>query len=221
MRSRLIYRRNGALIKLTYILGLTASLMSLAALPLRAGNIVLNPSFEDGPACNATRGQCAGQTPWIFTPAASGSALTVNGGSGPGAHGAPGGGANYVRFGGVTIGSYDTVSQVLTTTPGQVYTLTFWLDTSFGHADADFRVLWDGVVQYDDPAGTDSAHQFPFTQITVLSLAGTGSDTLAFQGYNPPAADLFDLVDVEAAPEPASWVLTCIGALALAWRRRR
>jgi hypothetical protein len=206
------------MIKLTSILGLTASLLSLAALPLCAGNIVMNPSFEDGPACNATRGNCGGQAPWIFTPAPSGSALNVEGG---GLAGAVGGGANVVRFGGITIGSYDTVSQVLTTTPGQLYTLTFWLDTSFGHSEADFRVLWDGVVQYDDPAGTDSAHQFSFTLITVPSLAGTGSDTLAFQGYNPPNADIFDLVDVQAAPEPAPWMLMSTGTLALALRRRR
>jgi hypothetical protein len=191
--------------------------LALATLPLRAGNIVLNPSFENGPACNATKGLCGGQAPWIFTPAPSDSALTVSGGG----SGAPGGGANVVRFGGFTIGSYDTVSQVLATTPGLFYTLTFWLDTSFGHTDADFRVLWDGVVQYDDPAGTGPAQVFPYTQITVFSLEGTGSDTLAFQGYNLPEADRFDLVSVDAAPEPASWMLVCIGAPALAWRRRR
>jgi hypothetical protein len=205
------------MIKLTSILGFTASLLSLAALPLRAGNIVLNPSFENGPACIANQGLCGGQAPWVFTPAASGSTFSVSGhGSG-----APGGGANVVWFGGMTVGSYDTVSQALTTTPGQLYNLTFWLDTSLNHFDADFRVLWDGVVMYDDPAGTDLAHQFPYTLIAVRSLTGTGSDTLAFQGYNPPSGDRFDLVDLEAAPEPASWVLTCIGALALAWRRRR
>ena len=205
------------MIKLASLLGLTASLLSLAALPLRAGNIVLNPSFENGPACNATLLLCGGQAPWVFTPAASGSAFSVDGrGSG-----APGGGANVVWFGGMTVGSYDTVSQALTTTPGQLYNLTFWLDTSLNHSVADFRVLWDGVVMYDDPAGTDLAHQFPYTLIAVRSLTGTGSDTLAFQGYNVPQGDKFDLVDLEAAPEPASWVLTCIGALALAWRRRR
>ena len=205
------------MIKLASLLGFTASLLSLAALPLRAGNIVLNPSFENGPACNGSLGLCGGQAPWIFTPAPSNSALTVAGGG----SGAPGGGVNVVRFGGYTVGSYDTVAQVLTTTPGQLYNLTFWLDTSLNHSVADFRVLWDGVVMYDDPAGTDLAHQFPYTLIAVRSLTGTGSDTLAFQGYNPPAGDRFDLVDLEAAPEPASWVLTCIGALALAWRRRR
>jgi hypothetical protein len=161
------------MIKLASLLGLTASLLSLAALPLRAGNIVLNPSFENGPACNATQGHCGGQAPWIFTPAPSNSAFSVSGvGSG-----APGGGANFVWFGGMTVGSYDTVSQALTTTPGQLYNLTFWLDTSLNHSDADFRVLWDGVVMYDDPAGTDLAHQFPHTLIAVRSLTGSDSAT--------------------------------------------
>ena len=124
---------------------------------------------------------------------------------------------------GVIDGSYDTVSQVLTTTSGQLYDLTFWLYTADGNADADFRALWDGVVVYDNPAGTDSAHQFPWTQITVSSLSGTGSDLLAFQAYNPPFDTRLDLVDVQpvSAPEPASWVLMSIGALAIAYRRLR
>lgn len=205
--------------KLSPVLGVTTSLLLLAVLPLRAG-IVANASFENGAPCHATvASPCPGQSPWVFTPASSGSALNVIGGLGS----APGGGSNFVRFGGVIDGSYDTVSQVLTTTSGQLYDLTFWLYTADGNADADFRALWDGVVVYDNPAGTDSAHQFPWTQITVSSLSGTGSDLLAFQAYNPPADTRLDLVDVQpvSAPEPASWVLMSIGALAIAYRRLR
>jgi hypothetical protein len=201
------------MIKLSSTLSLCASLLLFAGLPLRAGNIVLNPSFENGPNClGFTGGRCAGQAPWVFT---SGPDPAFAVGSG---RPAPGGGAKSAYFGG---GSYDTISQVLTTEPGQLYNLTFWLFTGLNHSNADFRVLWDSVMVYDDPAGTDLAHQFPYTKIFVYSLAGTGSDTLAFQGYNPPAQDYFDLVDVEAAPEPASWMLVCVGALLLACRRHR
>jgi PEP-CTERM motif-containing protein len=194
------------------LLGLTASLLSLSVLPLRAG-IIANPSFEAGPACNGN-GHCGGQAPWIFTPGPpSATAFGVSGNAG---YAAPGGGAQGAYFGGITVGLYDSISQVLTTTPGQVYNLTFWLNTSGDHSSADFRVLWDGVVQYDDPAGSDSAHQFAYKQIEILSLVGTGSDTLMFQGYNPPGGDKFDLVDLQPVPEPASWMLMCIGALAFA-----
>ena len=204
------------MVKFTPILCLTALLWSLAAWPLRAG-IIANPSFEAGPRCNGGSGTCGGQTPWIFIPGPSGTAFGVV--SNPG-YAAPDGGANAAYFGGMTVASYDTIAQVVTTTPGQLYTLTFWLNTSLDHSNADFRVLWDGVAIYDDPAGTDSAHQFPYTQITVFSLAGTGSDTLAFQGYNPPAQDKFDLVDLQAVPEPASWMPMSTAMMVLACRRR-
>ena len=204
--------------KFTSILVVTACWFSLAVLPLHAGNIVGNPSFEAGGAfCSGGSGtHCPGQVPWIFTP---GSDPAFGVASSPG-FAAPGGGAKAAYFGGMTVGAYDTIYQVLTTTPGQLYNLTFWLNTSLDHSQGDFRVFWDSVMIYDDPAGTDSAHQFTYQEITVNPLLGTGSDTLRFQGYNPPGQDAFDLVSVEAVPEPASWMLMCIGALGLAFFRR-
>jgi hypothetical protein len=200
--------------RFTSILVVTACWFSLAVLPLHAGNIVGNPSFEAGASCSGFSGaHCLGQAPWIFSPG-SDPAFGVS--SNPG-FAAPGGGAKAAYFGGST---YDTIYQVLTTTPGQLYNLTFWLNTSLDHSQSDFRVFWDSVMIYDDPAGTDLAHQFPYKEITVSPLLGTGSDTLAFQGYNPPRQDAFDLVSVEAVPEPASWMLMCIGGLGLALFRR-
>ena len=185
-----------------------------ATLPLQAG-IVANPSFEATGNCRGyVAGGCAGQAPWVFTPAASGSAFGVTGGP------APGGGLRGAYFGGMD-SEFDTISQTLSTAPGQVYTLSFWLDTgTSGHSTGDFRVSWNGVVLYEDPPGTDAAHQFPYTKIVIPSLAGTGSDTLAFQGYNYYGNDRFDLVDLQPVPEPATFVLVGAAVALLVSRRR-
>lgn len=201
------------MIKCISIWGLAACLLWLAALPARAA-IISNPSFEAGGTCRGDLGTCGSQAPWSFIPGPSGALFGVANGA------APGGGSRQAYFGGGTVGSYDTISQLLTTTPGQLYTLTFWLDTSLDHSIGDFRALWNNVPIYDDPAGTDSAHQFSYTQIRVSLLVGTGSDTLAFQGYNRPGNDKFDLVDLQPVPEPASWMMMFAGVLALATLRR-
>lgn len=59
--------------KFTSILVVTACWFSLAVLPLHAGNIVGDPSFEAGGAsCNGASGNhCPGHVPWIFTPGAT------------------------------------------------------------------------------------------------------------------------------------------------------
>jgi len=121
--------------------------------------------------------------------------------------------------------SYDIIQQSLHTVGGQSYALSFWLDTHFNHSNADFQVFWNGSLVYDDPSGTVLSNQFPYTQIVLPSLLATGaSTTLVFQGYNVPSADYIDDVTVSGAaavPEPATWILTCFGAAALAGRRKR
>jgi hypothetical protein len=201
------------------VLSLAVLLPGLSTSPLYA-NIILNGSFEAGGNCNGGTNCNVRQAPWIFTTVEPDPTLVAFGVS---PLPAPNGGLRGAYFGGMTVGLFDTISQDVTTTSGQLYNLTFWLDTasSGSHAVADFRVLWNGVVVYDDPAGSDAAHQFSYKPINVQWLLGTGHDTLAFQGYNPPGNDRFDLVDLEAAPEPAAWTLMSLGAIALACLRRR
>jgi hypothetical protein len=118
------------------------------------------------------------------------------------------------------------IQQALATTPGQFYTLSFWLDTHYNHSNAGFQVYWNGTKVYDDPAGEDPAHQFAYTQFTLSSLQATGSSTvLKFAGYNIPSGDYLDDVVVDSGgsgvPEPATWALTCGAVLAMALRRLR
>lgn len=201
------------------ILIVGACLFSLAVLPLQAGNIVVDPSFEaGGPSCfGGNPNPCPAHAPWVFTPGAT-PAFGISSNTG---YAAPGGGAKGAFFG-AEAGDFDTISQVLTTTPGQPYLLTFWLNTSTGQAQADFQVYWNSTLIYEDTPGTTPDHAFDYKMISIEPLLGTGTDTLKFQGYNPPQQTKFDLVSVEAVPEPATGLLLCAGALALTcWRRHR
>jgi hypothetical protein len=197
------------------ILSFSVGLACLVAVPLGAANLVLDPGFEAGGAVTCNGAAVCGpiHPAWTFTDAASGTDYGVDTSN---QHS----GTNAFFFAGTTAGSYDAIQQALSTTPGQFYTLTFWLNTSFNHSDADFQVFWNGTMIYDDPAGVDIAHQFPYTQLSFGSLQATGSSTvLEFDGYNVPSGDYLDDIAVDSAvasvPEPASWVLICAGALLL------
>ena len=199
-------------------------LACLACVRMNAGNIVSDPGFEAGQAyCNENQGVACGPLypAWTFIHAASGSDYGIINSSSA-AHS----GNDYAFFAGWTRGFYDVIQQALATTPGQFYTLSFWLDTHQDHSDADFQVYWNGALVYDDPAGADAAHQFTWTQFTLSSLQATGSSTvLMFAGYNIPSGDHFDDIVVDSGgsgvPEPATWGLTCGAVLAMALRRLR
>jgi hypothetical protein len=208
---------------LTVVVILASSVLPVS---LQAANLVQDPGFEAGPAGTSCNGSvaCSPIHPaWTFTDAASGTDYGVD------AEGFdPHSGTNSFFFAGVTAGSYDTIQQSLATSPGQSYTLTFWLDTHFNHSNADIQVFWNGSMVYQDAAGVDLAHQFPYTQITVNSLLATGGSTvLLFKGFNVPSGDYLDDISVDSGaaapvPEPANSVLACAGALLLAgWKLLR
>lgn len=122
----------------------------------------------------------------------------------------------------------DQISQTITDLAGSPLTLSFDLEAPT--ASADLQVLFNGTVVADLP-GTITGLGF-VTQPTI-NLVATGSDTLAFQGFNSTSGDVIDNVVlngtplVTGAPEvnahsaapPAALLLG--GLLMLADRRRQ
>lgn len=146
---------------------------------------------------NGTFAGCSGNascTGWAFTPATYGSNFNFNGTN-----------PNAANFGGTTATYYDQISQGVTTTAGSIYTFDFDLSNLLGVSpgNADFKVTWNGTVIYDNAGRT----AFGPTAISVTTGPATGTDVLAFQGYQ--LGSWFELSNVGNAtvPEPSMLAL--------------
>ncbi len=113
--------------------------------------------------------------------------------------------ANLVQLG--------SLSQVLSTTPGENYVLSFYLANS--SQPNQIIVSWDGAELLNQTNLPDQ----PYTNYMYNVSATSSSTTLSFAGTNVEAAIFLDDVSVEdvgPAPEPASNLLGLAGLATLA-----
>jgi hypothetical protein len=92
----------------------------------------------------------------------------------------------------------DEISQVLTTTPGTTYTISFYLAHDFGDAQNDFSVEFGDQTIFS----LTNADAFPYTLETLTATATSDSTTLAFLGFEVPAWYGLDDVSVSVANGP-------------------
>ncbi|MFO1433549.1 MAG: PEP-CTERM sorting domain-containing protein [Candidatus Competibacteraceae bacterium] len=102
-----------------------------------------------------------------------------------------------------------TLSQTLTTLPGVVYDLEFWL-ASGGDTPNDFSVRWNGALRY---IGINLS-AFDYTRF-AFQVIGTGSDVLEFAARNDSGFFNLDDVSLLQVPEPASAWLVGLGVILL------
>jgi PEP-CTERM motif len=178
------------------------------------GNIVLNSNFGTGDFTDWTANGDS-SFPWGV-------------GSGSGAFS---GDTNYASTGCVgaqcidgTTDQLGSLSQMLTTTVGGDYTLSFEFSTQGEGTPNELQVLWDGTTVLDLGPGGTLGPISTYTLFSVPDLIGTGSDTLTFLGRQDPGFDALDNVcvssdsscaSVSGVPEPASASLLLAGLAGL------
>ena len=114
------------------------------------------------------------------------------------------GGSTYAAGMG-SVSSDGTLSQTIATTPGQTYTLSFWLDNEASGSN-DFTAVWNGQTLLS----LSNAAAFGYTQYSYTVTATSSSTTLEFSAANGPSQwDLDNISLIATGPTgPTVSVLT-------------
>jgi hypothetical protein len=119
---------------------------------------------------------------------------------------------NYGAFLGDT--QLATLTQTLSTVPGEIYLLSLWLDNVTNGSPQQFQVNWNDNGIY----GITNPPSFSWTNLQFIVTASSGSSVLQFGAENAPA--YFGLDDVCITHIPAlslKAVTISAGTLNLAW----
>jgi len=116
-------------------------------------------------------------------------------------------------------GGVTTLSQSLTTTPGAIYTLDFYLanDNATGAGTETFEVMWDGSSVYSLSSPQLS---FPYTLVSLNVMATSNSTTLSFLAQQDPSQWFLDDVSVQAVPETTAMHMVAFGLITAVLARR-
>ena len=103
------------------------------------------------------------------------------------------GGSTYAAAIG-SIGADGTISQTIATTPGQTYTLSFWLQND-GSGGNDFQAIWNGQTLLS----LTNAAQSGYTEYTYTVTATGSTSTLEFSAANGPSQWDLDNISLTAS----------------------
>ena len=97
-----------------------------------------------------------------------------------------------------SVGGLGRISQTLATTPGQIYTLSFFFQN--GGSPNNFQVSFGPAsVIFPYPLSGELANMpdFPYTQYISAPLTGSGADVVAFCARNDPVFFVVDDIVVQ------------------------
>ena len=179
----------------------------LAAVPVFPANLVVNGGFETGDFTGWTVGP--GASSFVFVDTAS-----------------PHTGLFSAHLG--NFGALVALGQMVTTTPGGLYNLSFFLENNSSGTPNEFQVSWDGHLLLDNIDMTAG----PYVMYSFNVVASGTSTDLEFIHRHDPDHFFLDDVAVQdlnrviitqesVAPEPAGFAFMLLGIAALAALQRR
>jgi hypothetical protein len=201
-----------------------AGLLCACAGPVAATNIVLNPGFEQGTADWDYQHFALGPSPlWAHTDPGM-ARLTYC--------------SSESCLGTLNTGAY--IGQLLATTPGQSYDLSFWVRSFTG--ESRLSVFWDGVLLTETGTPNGPMLQYSFSGLvasanaTLLQLHGYNNldERMSFDDFSvvqsagasvpmaPAAPESAAPQAVQSVSEPGAYglLLAALGALVIAKRRK-
>ena len=177
-----------------------AAIMALAGQASAGVNIVANPNFD----LNTPPGGTA-PLDWTLNNASSGSDFFV----GPGPTFGPFSAPNSANFG-PTGSDDDILSQVLSTTPGATYTISFELAHDSTNSANDFSAWWGATSLLN----LVNASGFGYTLETFTATATSSLTVLSFHGREVPAwydLDNVSVTSTSTVPEASTWAMMVLG----------
>jgi len=183
-------------------------LLLCLAVKVASANIVVNGGFEDTSPYPGQPSEIRIPTGWtMFDPDTPASVAAMCGSSN--AH--SGNCAGFLAG----INGLASLSQFLSTTPGEQYILTFYLAAA--GVPNEIVVTFGGTELLNSTNFPDQ----PYSVHTFNISASSASTKLEFQGSNLLGAFLLDDVSVTPVPEPSTWVAGLASVLVLKLRRRQ
>jgi hypothetical protein len=194
-------------------------------------NLILNGSYE-GTTYQKTFSGYTDTLPtsWTNSPPTSLSNLDVfANGSGPGVAES---GTHYIAFQSTeSNGTQDCLNQIISTTPGQKYTISFWVGmTASAGSQFGMTLEWDSGGANDTTLGAGTFFYHPtnspaeaYTLFSYTETASSDFTSVYFHGADATGAVLLDNVSITsvAVPEPnVLGLISASGLMLLALRRR-
>jgi hypothetical protein len=181
-------------------------------------NLVTNCGFEAGTYPDGAGGDVPNG--WTEVGAYDTNYNYVGGNPHSGSYAMSNGNFNYQGLGGE--------EQTITDTGGDTYTLSFYLYTSGSNTSSDgygptqeFQASWNGDVLVN--LVNTYVPSYTYYSVTVT---GSGSDVLEFEGLSDNGYNIFDDVEVNptsasSVPEPGTLALLGLGLAAVGFLRRK